>query len=892
MRVWAKLWIAISVVCIGLTLYEIPNARRMIRFSRAMWKNRHTAAGKLNVPAIVTDRLIADDPEAGDMLRYCLTYHTYAYENPNLEELAALVEKWPENEFFLSQLAEGLTEEILVHAQAALALIDRLMTLNPQNAHNRYLRGWICLTDPNHPHREQDALEEFEIGHRLPQFYLPYGKYKARLDRLCDKANLIWFWKRPQIEPFYKDLARQLLLTDRMNRRFDEKMFHDLSGSVVKIGDCIVENAYDSETLRIGATLLGPGEGIRLTELDLPETEARQSRLRAARGSALLDKYRELSNLNDNTFYYVTWIVMIPFILFITMVPLLSIVIEFTQARFNWPKPKIRKYIKPYMVIDVVLLLVLVLLAVLELLKKRPEGELPLFLFYMAGWFSSWGAIGLLDITPVSFSHLRRPRLWVAVLCGSLWFKGVVFWMAGSLNITIPDNLTDWLRYVGPLLFWSVLCVLIWTEGVYRPIASTAKRWNRAALIAYWIVLLMIFHIFGLASAPIERTVADPMARYRPLPGATQETYNRVILGQGEAAALFTSGPHAGMPRRIFCAAPKDLKAFIAQRREAGRSMPEDYLLYLLRNCNRDLRNILLEELTDPNVYEVLEIRAEWGDRSVKEQFEQIYQKRLAAFRKTDPETSAYDRSSIGTLLDLAGTLAHISDDPEAQERFTYLMEEVVDRTRGLGTRPALGDPRYTNWIMQPFWKALGELPADRAGTLIKSYLRQTRFVDLSADRGRAIIHLADLLADGDRELAEEVIGALAVLPSAPAYHNEPTRESAQQRIRRLTRHRNRNTPHCLEAIFAHLTTESIPVLLRHLDSDNDQLRAFIVWRLTSLGYEWPRDRLQELTKDPSGEVRLNALFALDPDELRNALDDENAVVGIIAQTLRQARPS
>jgi len=87
-----------------------------------------------------------------------------------------------------------------------------------------------------------------------------------------------------------------------------------------------------------------------------------------------------------------------------------------------------------------------------------------------------------------------------------------------------------------------------------------------------------------------------------------------------------------------------------------------------------------------------------------------------------------------------------------------------------------------------------------------------------------------------------------------------------------------------LEALFPHLNSESIPLLLEHLDSDNDQLRAFIVWRVTSLGYEWPDDQLQELLKDEYWKVRLNTIFALDADNLAKALDDENAVVRIVAR--------
>jgi len=89
--------------------------------------------------------------------------------------------------------------------------------------------------------------------------------------------------------------------------------------------------------------------------------------------------------------------------------------------------------------------------------------------------------------------------------------------------------------------------------------------------------------------------------------------------------------------------------------------------------------------------------------------------------------------------------------------------------------------------------------------------------------------------------------------------------------------------------VFPHLTAESISLLLEHLGSDNDQLRAFIVWRVTSLGYEWPRHQVRELLKDSYWKVRLNALFACDADDLRRALDDENAFVRIIARMLIQA---
>jgi hypothetical protein len=580
-----------------------------------------------------------------------------------------------------------------------------------------------------------------------------------------------------------------------------------------------------------------------------------------------------------------------PQLLLLVFLFLFGIVFEFIPVVLRRQKPEIWKHVKVLMLIDAGLVLVLVLVGVPALWDEGPLRIWRAFLMFLAGMFTLSSALGLSDTHHIHLAQLRRPQLWIAAKCASLWFKGAIFWTVGTLGFLMADSVINWPTCGVGLLGWSLLCVLIWIRAAYRTDAAAPKYRHAVVLLTYWVVVLMVLHIGGSDTAQMSRMYANPLARYRPLPQATQETYNRVILGQGRGEAPPDQGSNANLPGRIYCAAPEDLRALIDKRRAAAQPIPERQLLKFLRNCNRDLRPILLAELTDPNAYEVLVIRAEWGDRSVKEQLDHIFQERLAAFRQAKPEPRTGDPSSLGQLLNLAGTLARISDGPESQERFSYLMEQVVTRTRSFGTEPALDDPRYTDWVMRPFWESLGELPPAQAAALIKSYLRQTQFVDLFADRGSAIARLADLLADGDRELAEEVVAALAGLPNASESAEEPSGESDQQRTIRLTRHRDRNAPPCLEAVSAHLGRESVPLLLKHLESSNDQLRAFIVWRLTSLGYKWSREQLLALQKDSFWKVRVNAPFALDADGLTNALDDQSAVVRTIAQMLVQAQP-
>jgi hypothetical protein len=460
-------------------------------------------------------------------------------------------------------------------------------------------------------------------------------------------------------------------------------------------------------------------------------------------------------------------------------------VFEFIPVPRRRRKVEVWKYIRAWILIDAGLVLVLVLIGLPALWDEGPLRMWGAFLMFLAGMFTLSSALGLSDTHHISLAQLRRPQLWIAAKCGSLWFKGAIFWTVGTLGFSMEDSVINWLTYGVGLLGWSILCVLVWIRAAYRTDTAAPKYRHAVVLLTYWVVVLMLLHIGGPLYEQMSRMFADPLARFRPFPQATEETYNRVILGLGPT----DQGSRLPLRDHIQFAAPDDLRDFIEDRRAAAQPIPEQQLLKLLKNCNRDLRPIFLAELTDPNAYEVLVIRAEWGDRGVKDQLERIFQERLATFREAKPEPRPGDPSSLGELLELAGTLARVSDGPEAQERFSYLTEQVVARTRSLGTGPSLGDPRYTDRVMRPFWESLGELPPAQATALIKSYLRQTQFVDLSADRGGAITQLADLLADADRELAQEVVTALAALPGVAESSDAPAAESEQQRTRRLTRH-------------------------------------------------------------------------------------------------------
>ena len=247
----------------------------------------------------------------------------------------------------------------------------------------------------------------------------------------------------------------------------------------------------------------------------------------------------------------------------------------------------------------------------------------------------------------------------------------------------------------------------------------------------------------------------------------------------------------------------------------------------------------------------------------------------------------------LTSLFEIAGALAFLSDPQEAKARFSRVLDLVApmqdDRNRP--------DAQHSTDVLLRAWaggyreclfyRSLTGVPTPHVTALLKEYIRR-RQLTYPFDE---LEFLDVFVRAGDRALAEWIFQKVAESPPTTEVSHYPdgipigrpihVSEVKQEKRRKDMGHRY------LEAIFPHLDYESIPLLLEHLDSDNEQLRAFIVWRVTSLGYEWPGDRLGELLKDPHWKVRLNALFALDTDDLEKALDDEKAVIRIIAQMLR-----
>jgi len=250
----------------------------------------------------------------------------------------------------------------------------------------------------------------------------------------------------------------------------------------------------------------------------------------------------------------------------------------------------------------------------------------------------------------------------------------------------------------------------------------------------------------------------------------------------------------------------------------------------------------------------------------------------------------------LTALLDIAGALAFISEPGEAEARFSRLMDLAGERagnssihdlrqSEGIRGRSGMWKGRLW-WYPGIFYRALAGVPRGGVTSLLKEYLMHRHLAD-PFEQGEfdAVLENA-----GDRELAEWVLQK--VLESPPTLEEPdfsdwfPIGQPVNASDVKLTMRSEDGSHFYLEPAFPYLSVESVPLLLELLGSDKDQLRAFSLWAVTSLGHDWPEPQLATLRQDSFWKLRLNALFAFDQDALTPFTEDENPVIRVVAQML------
>jgi len=580
MRRGTIVWMAMLGLCIAATVYETPNITRICHGALDSFRERRT----------VSERVVALDPEAGEILRYAMKYR---HGDPIRQDLRNLIARYPENEVFLSQLATALTKVEQIDVQAVLAMTDKLIALSPENAHYRYLRGWI-LWKTLGSNQIREAMAEFARGHQRPEFYLPYVKYKGRVDRLTQEL-VLRMSERIRIHPFYTSMENSVSQMAGSKDGVDRDLLSDVTVSVRRIADRAIDGAHDFCSLDAGAGLLESVEAVRLRELQLSAAEARESRWRLARAIGLAQLEREWSHREFDLTAERPGIPMaVGFLVTILVTPFVGDAVLRRRRR----EKKGQRLIK---LTDLMTAGLLGLGTSILLLVHR-SGIPGIFMDVVFGlsWALWWGhAYMLIRVRPRALTRHRYSELWATTAYGLLWLNGV-FLVAGVDGSAAPGHST-----VGSLSSpvtggWSVFSVLLWIlaanrERVFGRISHVRAR----VLVMSWAAALMFIHAVGLQWQLADRIFADSLAPCRPLPAATHETYQRFIVFS--APCRYERDDPRALPEYIEYATPEDMEAFLARRRAEGKPLSKYQLYGLLERCGRDTRPVIQKALEEPH---------------------------------------------------------------------------------------------------------------------------------------------------------------------------------------------------------------------------------------------------------------------------------------------------
>jgi len=402
-----------------------------------------------------------------------------------------------------------------------------------------------------------------------------------------------------------------------------------------------------------------------------------------------------------------------------------------------------------------------------------------------------------------------------------------------------------------------------------------------------WIALLIFVPLLTKTLSEVEAAFDNPMAVYHPLPSADESTYQKIV----SKINLYASDPSSDKPdfsrstviRCLPMLMPHDLQPLLNRLGKSSRSIDDSELLRVLDRCDRDVRAILVDNLQHPESRDALLARAKSGDTSVKAVLEELFQQELDPDSKTwhARELKDYhlETFELSHPFEIPSALALISEPNEAAQRFLTTLK-TLDST-ALNRDARLSPASY-------LYSSLHALPRPQAAKLLKFYLTITDYSDITS--GNNLTELADALSQfAGAELAEEI---LVRLGDAPLFEKPFDSGIGLQIVGlpdewadQLEKPRDRAID-LRQAISSSFSNNSIPILKEALNTDNPDLRAYVVWQLTKLGYEWSDKKLKKILADTYWKVRLNSLFAVDMRGLCVLADDESPVVRVVAQLM------
>ncbi len=301
--------------------------------------------------------------------------------------------------------------------------------------------------------------------------------------------------------------------------------------------------------------------------------------------------------------------------------------------------------------------------------------------------------------------------------------------------------------------------------------------------------------------------------------------------------------------------ASEEENARLEKMKEQRRRLNDADLVLAMRSCGKDVVGIITAFLDNPDAEQALVARARLGDSTTKEKLEELLQTRMQneLDKKEDEQPMRY-----GTYLDrpakeaeIIGALACISEPNEAMERFLdYIQNQEVS------------DLLIEN---HKFFEGVTLLPTTHARKVLKAYLvkahswqppeEKTHYGLIRHRPDRVLYPLRRIVGlHGDRQIAEEIFKIML-----SAVDKEQHFESFD--------------------ISPYFQGRSAGLLKQGLTCSNSDTRAWCVWQLRKIGYEWSIEEIGKLLTDKSWKVRANVAAAAGKEITALAANDRNSFV-------------
>ena len=216
MRLIKAIWIAVALLCLAAGFWQSENLRLIGREYSSFYKHIKYKgyAPKIYGP-FISPRMAKEDPEAAAVAEIWLS----RLDRERDEEIEAVAEKlfvYPRNNFFLFELVKNLRQGTsTVDPQIALKFVDRLITLEPDNANYHYLNCSLLLED-RYENNIDAALQELECANKCAKYDFPYTSYRQRAIDIAKKAKIGCFlmpelWSSYSSNPATSDIRDQLM---------------------------------------------------------------------------------------------------------------------------------------------------------------------------------------------------------------------------------------------------------------------------------------------------------------------------------------------------------------------------------------------------------------------------------------------------------------------------------------------------------------------------------------------------------------------------------------------------------------------------------------------------------------------------------------------------------